>query len=513
MPDLDKALSGAWLDCGQDLYKQLSEFGGAVKVLVTVQVAYEPVKPMANKELFKQYLSAAPTRIFLRDGPVTSTTNPYIDSLRILKNRIKEFNAKFIRDKSDLRLAGVLQFILKIVKYAPLERREWQPLPEFLSKKEAIINIRNTDERCFGYSLCYFLEREQLPERHCERASPYPNQMFQRHHFDTLPYPISPNDVHLYKDQLQMHINVFSFYDDEGRARHPLVISRKNYERVANTLQWNKHYALKASIPRLFKDITKHKEQQNICLRCLGHFKTKESYACHKELCTCDDFMSVLHVLFAPGSKQAQLKFYNYRFCTMAPFVIYADFESILEPLGCQVKQTTYSQQHKVCAAAAVRCSTLGNYNQLTVMKIRVNALAEFLDVLIEWESAIVEELRTNRPMKRMSAQKRENYENATECYICRQPFEEGDLIGPMVRDHDHITKFFIGAAHRQCNLERPASFRIPVFFHNFRGYDAHLIVHEFGKRPDREIKVIGQNIKKYLQVEWGNNLVFRDSL
>ena len=56
-------------------------------------------------------------------------------------------------------------------------------------------------------------------------------------------------------------------------------------------------------------------------------------------------------------------------------------------------------------------------------------------------------------------------------------------------------------------------SFKIPVFFHNFRGYDAHLIVHEFEKRPDREIKVIGKNMEKYLQVEWGKNMVFRDSL
>ena len=159
--------------------------------------------------------------------------------------------------------------------------------------------------------------------------------------------------------------------------------------------------------------------------------------------------MSVLHVLLSPGFKQAQLKFYNYKYCTLAPFVIYADFESILEPINRQAKQTTYSQQHKVCAAAAVLCSTLGNYNQLMVMKVGENALAEFLDVLIEWETAIVEEVRTNRPMKRMSAQKREEYENASECYICRQPFEDDDPKGPKVRDHDHITGFFIGAAHR----------------------------------------------------------------
>ena len=144
-------------------------------------------------------------------------------------------------------------------------------------------------------------------------------------------------------------------------------------------------------------------------------------------------------------------------------------------------------------------------------MKVGENALTQFLDVLIEWETAIVEELRTNRPMKRMSAQKREEYENTTECYICRHAVEEDDPKGPKVRDHDHITGFFLGAAHRQCNVERPVSFRIPVFFHNFRGYDAHLIVHKFGRRPDREIKVIGQNMEKYLQVEWGENMVFRD--
>ena len=90
-------------------------------------------------------MSSAPTRIFRRDGTIYAFANPYIDSLQILTDRIREFNAKFIRDKSGLRLASVLQFILKMVKYAPLEGRVWQPLPEFLSKKKAIINIHNND--------------------------------------------------------------------------------------------------------------------------------------------------------------------------------------------------------------------------------------------------------------------------------------------------------------------------------------------------------------------------------
>ena len=99
-PDLDQALSGARLDCGRDLHKLLIEFGGAAKVWMTIQVEYEPVNPFANKQPFKQYLSAAPTRMFRRDEAISAFKNPYNDSLQILTDRIKEFNAKFIRDKS-----------------------------------------------------------------------------------------------------------------------------------------------------------------------------------------------------------------------------------------------------------------------------------------------------------------------------------------------------------------------------------------------------------------------------
>ena len=53
----------------------------------------------------------------------------------------------------------------------------------------------------------------------------YTIQMFERNNLADLPYPIPPIDVHLYQDQLQININVFSFFDDEGKARHPLYIS------------------------------------------------------------------------------------------------------------------------------------------------------------------------------------------------------------------------------------------------------------------------------------------------
>ena len=58
----------------------------------------------------------------------------------------------------------------------------------------------------------------------------------------------------------------------------------------------------------------------------------------------------------------------------------------------------------------------------------------------------------------------------------------------------------------------RSVNYQIPVFFNNFRDYDSHLIVHEFSNIHDRKLKLISQNMKKYRLVQWGPNIVFRDS-
>ena len=128
--------------------------------------------------------------MFKHDETISALINPYIDFLRILTDRIREFNAKFIPDKFGLRLARVLQFSLQMVKYAPFEGRGLQPLPAFLSKKKVVVNIQNEDERCFGYALLNFLEGERLSEKWCHRASVYKDKMFQRYHLKTLLYPI-----------------------------------------------------------------------------------------------------------------------------------------------------------------------------------------------------------------------------------------------------------------------------------------------------------------------------------
>ena len=51
------------------------------------------------------------------------------------------------------------------------------------------------------------------------------------------------------------------------------------------------------------------------------------------------------------------------------------------------------------------------------------------------------------------------------------------------VHDHDHITGKYVGAAHNKCNLNRNfKNFKIPVIFHNLKGYDSHFIIKALSK-------------------------------
>ena len=234
-PDLDTALSTIISDCGTDI-RNIMQSSGSAKVLLTVQVRYEPANPRDQKnKSFEFYLTCAATRFFRREPTEGNDNAPYAEPLRELFERIKKLNATFIREQSGLMLAGILQLVLREVRYIPLAGRCHRVLPPYIQAKRANINIQNTDDRCFGYALLWFLDTPR-DGRNNFRPSLYTEQMFEQNNLADLPYRIPPNDVHLYEDQLQININVFSFFDDMGITRHPLFISTKLYPRTANLL-------------------------------------------------------------------------------------------------------------------------------------------------------------------------------------------------------------------------------------------------------------------------------------
>ena len=63
-------------------------------------------------------------------------------------------------------------------------------------------------------------------------------------------------------------------------------------------------------------------------------------------------------------------------------------------------------------------------------------------------------------------------YDDSTLCHICNEELGED-----RVRDHCHLSGKFRGAAHEICNLKYKVPKLFPVVFHNWSGYDSHLLI------------------------------------
>ena len=86
-------------------------------------------------------------------------------------------------------------------------------------------------------------------------------------------------------------------------------------------------------------------------------------------------------------------------------------------------------------------------------------------------------------------------FQQSNICWICKKLIDNDE---EKVRDHCHVTGKFRGRANWNCNINLQLTKKVPVIFHNLRGYDSHLIFNELDKF-DVKIKVIPNGLEKYM--------------
>ena len=111
------------------------------------------------------------------------------------------------------------------------------------------------------------------------------------------------------------------------------------------------------------------------------------------------------------------------------------------------------------------------------------------------------------------------NYDQTT-CWLCEKEFKPKHVKeNPVGKDYCHLTGKFRGLAHNSCNLntrKAHTSF-VPILFHNFSGYDCHLIFEKLvnmATKKNIKIKendIIAKSSEKYISVKIGC-LKFLDS-
>ena len=178
-----------------------------------------------NAKSVEAYLTAS-FGIFERNQQTLDRTRTQYDWLmERFAAGIRNSNAKFIREKSGLVLGEIYSITLKISQFNPLQGSGYQELAKFFSNKKAIVNIRNNDERCFGYSVLAALLPGDL-NRNTNRPGRYSDADFAEHGLDAIEYPVSPIDLPQIEQRLNISINVIGFYDADGKARYQIYCSR-----------------------------------------------------------------------------------------------------------------------------------------------------------------------------------------------------------------------------------------------------------------------------------------------
>ena len=94
-----------------------------------------------------------------------------------------------------------------------------------------------------------------------------------------------------------------------------------------------------------------------------------------------------------------------------------------------------------------------------------------------------------------MSEEEEHLFQQSNSCWICKKLIDNDE---EKVRDHCHVTGKFRGAAHWNCNINFQLTKKVPVIFHNLRGYDSHLIFNELDKF-DVKISVVPNGLEKHI--------------
>ena len=466
---------------------------------------------------------------YLFSKPLTIINNTEISkALQLSKEQILNMIAKWISEGSGWTVESVDNHYLNIVQYQPMKGSSYIKLPQELrNSAKGLINMKNEDNECFRWCHIRHLNpQDKYPQRIKKSDKEYVKNL----DYSGIEFPVTTKQYNKIEKQNEININVFGY---ENKQTYPIYVSKEKYDNQMNSLliteNENKHYVLIKDFNSFMFNKTKHKERKHFCMHCLQCFSSERVLTDHKDNCI---IVNGTQAVKMPDKNNNILKYNNFHKQQPMPFVIYADFEAITEKIsGCQPNNnksyTEAYQKHTDCGYGyKLVCCYDGKYSKPTKTYRGEKAVYKFMEAMLEEVKYCkkVAKKEFNKPL-RMTKEDEEEFQKAEECHICNKKYTDKDI---RVRDHCHITGKYRGSSHQECNLKlkvNPEEVKIPVIFHNLRGYDSHFIMQEIGsivknhayinkkgEKCQMNINAIPNNMEKYMAFMLGNHLTFIDS-
>ena len=466
---------------------------------------------------------------YFNSQPYTIINNLEIaESLQLSKQQILNKIAQWISEGSGWTIQSVDNHYLNIVIYKPIKGSSYIKLPDELQNStKGLIKLQNNDNECFRW--CHI--RHLNPQnKNPQRIKKVDKQFIENLDYSGIEFPVTTKQYNKIEKQNEININVFGY---EYQQPYPIYVSKEKYEDCMNLLliteNEKKHYVLIKDFNKLMYNQTKHKERKHFCMYCLQCFSSERVLTDHKENCI---QVNGTQAIKMPDKDNNILKFNNFHKQLPVPFVIYADFEAITEKIhGCQPNNdksyTEAYQKHTDCGYGyKVVCCYNNEYSKPEKIYRGEKAVYKFMEAMLEEVKYYKKVMKNkfNKPL-RMTKDGKLKFQKAEKCHICNKKYTEKDI---RVKDHCHITGKYRGSAHQDCNLKlkiETDEIKIPVIFHNLRGYDSHFIMQEIGdivkknsytnkngNEKQMNINVIPNNMEKYMAFMLGNHLTFMDS-
>lgn len=429
--------------------------------------------------------------------------------------------ATYFKDKIDeieLRGSGVvltkiIELNVQISKFEPFAGSSYIPLPEYLQNKKAIINVENYDQMCFKYAVLSALHPKVKNGQNPEAYKRFEEEL----DFTGISFPVKLADIAKFERQNEkLAINVYMFDEGMKKIRHARYTKEYTRKTVIHLLMLkefddeeeegegesftdefrepNIHYCWIKDLSKLLgKQISRNCRKKILCDRCFCHFTNQKAYSEHMELCI--KFNKCQPEMPPDGTK---IQFDKYKNELMAPFIIYADVESLLKTPTekfCNGEKTTAYQQHEAYSVGYYLKNQYDDTKSSYHAKRGPTCIAWFIDQLYEISKMVYDALEEPMPME-YTADDAKRFREADQCHICGRKYTLADK---RVRDHSHMTGKYRGSAHQACNLRYTETRTVPVVFHNLSHYDAHFIIKELATKYNGPLTAIPLNEELYI--------------
>ena len=406
-----------------------------------------------------------------------------------------------------------------------LKGGKWVKLPKWLVTRQVFNPKRGKrDERCFVWAVLRSLypPEQGVSKNIVKRCA----DLEMRFHEVKLPekaqFPIDCTSrmMRTVEELNDFSITVFLLGQKEFEVR-PLYVTKKKKERHVmlgliegeNTM----HYVSIKELSKIAAPFNKNK--RFFCENCLSPHKSQPALEKHEEECKANEPTRIK--MPKPGGKD---HFKEWRYKLPAPFTVYADIEELLKQPRATAEANVFSKHKPIAWAYYIQCHYEQHKEVLGVGgkplgEVRTycgeNAIHQFLEDL-SYDAEVCEGIVKSLENVKYRGEIPIEYAEANTCHICGK--EGFSTINPKeykVLDHDHLTGLYRGAAHMNCNFQyySAKNWRLPIFFHNLKGYDGYHIIKGLEGYLDgiENMNCIARSLDKFTSFQI-DNLRFSDS-